>query len=127
MSYRFAVSVLGVPADAVKVHSSLDRRYALAVGKSRWWPTWESIVVGRDDVTVLKNYDAEKTATLALRGLEMPHARLVFRPGRQESFVLWQGKRTDCRLEPGESIVIRSEYARDPIGDTLQKQVGAHG
>lgn len=102
------VSYTDLPGETVKVRSSLDRTFALSANAD------ERIVIGRDDVTVIKNHHESLTARFSITGEEMHVGRCVFRPSRQQSFVLWKGRTIELELGPGESCVIRSEYARNP-------------
>lgn len=97
----------GVPGDAIRLLSSLDRTHSLPAVFG------ERVVVGQDDVTILKN-TSEARARFAVKCERTEHGRLVFRPSRQQSFVLWAGREMDFYLDGGESCVIRHERARDP-------------
>lgn len=108
---RFTIKVSGVPGDAIRLKSTLDRSYSLAAGG-----TAEDVTTGPDDVLVIKNAHESEIATLTLKGLAMKSGRLIFRPSRQQSFVLHEGRELLCDLAPGESCVVRAEGARDPVG-----------
>lgn len=103
-----------LPADALSVRSSLDRTFKLASRVN------ERMVIGKDDVTVIKNHHESLTAQLHVTGEEMHVGRTVFRPSRQQSFVVWKGRDVDFELAPGESCVVRSEYARNPSTSIYQ-------
>ena len=103
----FRVTVKEGVADALILHSTIDRTHRLT-GRSD-----EECVIGRDDVAVLKNY-ADSSARLVLTGHTMRHGRTFFRPSRQQSFTLHKGREIELILEPGESCPITCEYRRDP-------------
>ncbi len=104
---QFRVTVRDAVTDALILHSTIDRTHKLT-GR-----TDELCVIGRDDVCVLKNY-AERPAVLDFTGDRMQSGRTIFRPSRQQSFTLYQGREQRLVLGAGESCVIRCEKARDP-------------
>lgn len=105
---RFRIKVSGVPADCIKVRSNLDRTHSLSATSD------EDIVIGRDDVCVIKNEHEGAPAKLVLEGLHMRDGRCILRPARQSAFTLYKGRTIDVTLGPGEAMVVRSERARDP-------------
>jgi hypothetical protein len=119
--YRFTVKVERsdrLRADDVVVRSTLDRTQKLALG------TEEDIVVGPNDVTVIRNEAKDETARLVMRGLKMDQdGFVVCQPSRQQHFKLWHGRSIDVELGAGESMVIRSGVARDPYTRTLPDQI----
>lgn len=110
--YRFTITVERtgrIAGDEVIVHSSLDRTHKLPIG------TADDIVVGANDVTVIRNYSKDEVARLHLVGLAMHQdGFVVCQPSRQQTFKLWRGKTVDVELGAGESMIIRSHVARDP-------------
>lgn len=121
--FRFTIEVANngrIAGDQIMVHSSLDRTHKLAVG------TVEDIVVGANDVTVIRNYSKEETAHLHLRGLRMDADGFVIcQPSRQQSFKLWRGRAISVDLGPDESMVVRSHIARDPYTKPLAEQIAS--
>lgn len=117
--FTLKISGDGIVADCVKIHSTLDRTQSLAI------ETVEDVQVGKDDVTVIRNYHESQTARLDLEGLRMSHGRLIFRPSRQQAFSLYRGRKIQLDLGPGESCVVRSEKAVDPRMRSMSDQVSA--
>lgn len=105
-SFRVKI-VGGVPGDALKVLSTLDRTHSLSAS------TDERVVCGSRDVTVLRNNHESATAALQLTGLVMQDGSLIFRPSRQQIFRLWEGREIDLQLGPGEACTIHAEHALD--------------
>lgn len=115
MSYRFSITVRDVPADAVGILSTLDESASLPVNSDY------AVLVGQDDVTVVKNR-CERNARILVKGLEMRadgggEGRLIFRHSRPHlsNFTLYKGREREFVLEAGASIVVRSDRARDPV------------
>lgn len=98
----------GVGPDSIRILSSLDRTHSLPAKFN------ERVVVGRDDVTVIRNY-SEARAHFSVSGEDSEGGRLVFRPSRQQSFTVYKGRELDFYLDGGESCVVRHEHARDPM------------
>ncbi len=115
---RFRLTVKKGVTDAIILHSTIDPTHKLT-GK-----TDELCVIGRDDVAVLKNY-ADTPARILFKGETMQCGRTVFRPARQQSFTLFEGREYELTLGPGESMPIRCEWARDPKSSATGANVGA--
>lgn len=95
----------GVPGDAIKIMSTLDKSVTLAARSV------ERVMIGDDDVWVIKNR-AETPARLTVAGESDMSGRAIFRPSRQQSFLVWRDRAVDFELAGGESCVIESELAQ---------------
>lgn len=109
MINKFRIEVLDGQTDAIKLLSTLDPTHSLTRR------TDEECVIGKDDLVVLKNL-GETPCKVRLTGHEHDRecGRTVFRPSRQSSFTLWDGKVWELILGPGESCPIRCERAQLP-------------
>lgn len=110
---QFRLTVLDGVYEALIIHSSIDRTHRLT------GETDEMVLIGRDDLAVLKNY-ADRPCKLRLKGDSMTAGRTIFRPSRQQSFTLYTGREQEVTLGAGESMPIRCEHAQDP-------KTSAHG